>query len=281
MIRTLKQSIVTTISNQNYAKNWTYIEVPNTAFTYNIDRDHLSDDITIDWGDGTIDHKNTHTYNEVDESWPSRIVKIQGVHIMMCIYNDIIRIPKIHRTPFDSEHTIGLLSLEKFPDSFNESQRNLDYICSGLNKTPLISEHFFDNCSDTTSFKYSLRYMNRLTTVPENLFSKCTEVKSFSSTFEGCKALNKIPENLFANCRKVTSFSMTFCGCEQLKTIPEKLFKNNTAVTTFEGTFADSGIEYISDKTFDTTLKAYKSFTASANANNVVHMFKGTPYFEK
>lgn len=42
--------------------------MPNTTFTYEIDRAKLSDDITIDWGDGTINHKNTHTYTEVDES---------------------------------------------------------------------------------------------------------------------------------------------------------------------------------------------------------------------
>lgn len=68
MIKTLKTTVVTKVVNQDYDREWTYIEVPNTAFTYEIDRAKLSDDITIDWGDGTINHKNTHTYTEVDES---------------------------------------------------------------------------------------------------------------------------------------------------------------------------------------------------------------------
>lgn len=189
---------------------------------------------------------------------------------MMCIYNDIKRIGKIRRTPFDAEHTIGLLSLEKFPDSFNDHQRNLDYICLGLEKTTSISGSFFDNCSDATSFKYALGYMKSLTSVPENLFSKCTEVKDFSSTFEACAELNKIPEKLFANCRKVTDFSRIFCGCKKLKTVPAWIFKNNSEVTTFKEAFMDSGIEDICDKTFERNTKVY----------DATDVFKRTPFGE-
>lgn len=66
MIKTLKKSVESTlITDSQYDPEWTYIEVPNDPLTYKFNFSssiHGLENITVDWGDGTIDHKASHIY---------------------------------------------------------------------------------------------------------------------------------------------------------------------------------------------------------------------------
>ncbi len=170
----------------------------NQPFSVNI-FSGISPDITVDWGDGTVETfttigVKTRTY----VSAGSYTVKISGSFAS----GGNIRLGNTtaERARVQSTSVIPtILGLINFSQSFL-------------------------NCSSLTS-------------IPAGLFDNNTSVTTFFGTFFGCSSLTNIPSDLFDSNTSVTSFGGTFQNCSSLTTIPSDLFANNTSVTSFFNTF--------------------------------------------
>lgn len=280
MIKVLKKSVESTlVPDSHYDPDWTYIEIPSNTLTYNFTTyvSHLTDKtFIVDWGDGTINHCDRHTYITNTDK-PYYTIKVKGIHRMF--YHDYpVYKDKMTTSVFDRKYTTGLLSVERFPDNFRGDLRNLNFLCTNLNKLTKISPDAFQYCKDAVQFVSTFHGCEKLIDVPSDLFKGCTEVKSFLGTFVET-GLKQIPENLFSDCINVTNFNTAFCQCQDLESIPGKLFSNCLKVKSFCFTFSScSKLTSIPSELFKNNVEAVAfiyTFNCDTNLTNIpLDLFK-------
>jgi len=197
----------------------------NDTFSVNI-AFGTSPNITIDWGDGTVENftdigVKTKTY----ASAGFYTVKISGSFAS----DGNIRLGNTtaERASVQSTSVIPTIpGLTRFNNTF--------FNCTSLTTVPA---KVFANNTDITIFTSVFQNCTSLTSIPAGLFANNINATSFSTAFRGCTSLTSIPAGLFANNINVTNFGSLFHDCINLTSIPSGLFDNNTAVTTFTSTF--------------------------------------------
>lgn len=212
---------------QPYPSTWDIgiitTEVPQD-FKVNIDAG-TSPDITIDWGDGTIETFTTtgiktHTYNGIN-SYTIKIGGSFGGNNGRITFDETDTAPLLHTTS-----VIPSMGLNSFNSTFR--------YCSNLKKVPF-DIFWYNNTTTSSVFSSVFNQCSSLEYIPDSLFSKATNItaSAFIGAFNQCTSLTKIPENLFKNNTSVTTscFQSCFSGCSNITQIPQNLFRYNTQIT--------------------------------------------------
>jgi hypothetical protein len=197
----------------------------NQTFSVNI-ASGTSPNITVDWGDGTIEtFTTTGVKTRTYASAGNYTVKIRGSFAS----NGNIRLgnTSAERARVRSTSAIPLIpGLSNFVSTF-----------IGCNSLSSIPSDLFAYNPNVTSFLQTFLNCFSLASIPESLFANNINVNSFTSTFNTCTSLTFIPPDLFANNINTTTFNQTFFDCISLSSIPSGLFRNNILVTQFTNTF--------------------------------------------
>ena len=201
------------------------IRTTSSNQTFSIRLNGENPNITVDWGDGTVENFNTigdkiRTYAFAG----NYTVKIRGSFSA----NGNIRLGTTlaERIRVKSTSVIPTIpGLSNFDNSF---------ISCGFTSIPA---GLFDNNPAVTGFNGCFLNCSLLTSIPSDLFAKNTVVTGFVGCFTQCSSLTSIPTGLFDNNTAVTDFGVCFLNCSSLTSIPAGLFNNNTAVTNFSQSF--------------------------------------------
>jgi hypothetical protein len=209
------------------------IEIPEAGKNFGINILGTGPNITVDWGDGTVNnYTTTGTKLKSYASAGNYTVKISGSFIS----NGNIRLgsgrfgQSDNTRPFIRSTSVipRIPGLTSFQNTF--------FLCVNLTAIP---PGLFDNNVDVTSFANCFESCSSLFTIPPKLFNNNVNVTSFADCFENCVNLTTIPPNLFDNNVIVTNFANCFLYCQGLTTIPSGLFVNNVNVDSFSFCFAD------------------------------------------
>ncbi len=238
-----------TVDSIAFITEWT-LTSDNTTITLPI---KTAPNITIDWGDGTVEEKSStdpkHTY------------------IYAGVYN--IRIT-------------GNLPSWDFERHSAYSHKDNNYItgitqwgevgftsvnfygCSKLKNIPEPTEHSFDSVIDFSNLFNNCTGLEG--NIPENLFKNCINANNFVASFKNCTGLTgNIPEGLFANCTKCKRYGEAFSGCTGL-----------TGNVICDNIFNISAINSTSVAAFNETFKNCTGLTsANINNNKIQHTFEG------
>lgn len=194
-------------------------------------------DVTIDWGDGTIQTLASFSGFPVLHDYADAAkytVKISGAFGT----SGTISINTTSATLVVSTSAIPNIKLSTF--------NNLFLNCNNLIKVPSNLFHYNTTLTTGTNiFSNVFSGCSKLTSIPVDLFIYHTGLTSnaFNATFRNCISLTNIPSNLFKYNINITTgaFINTFNGCRQLLYVPIDLFRYNTAITTnaFNNTFTN------------------------------------------
>lgn len=135
-------------------------------------------EVTIDWGDGTIEHYTSSNlqYNELENGYITHTYETANANAKVTITGKCNKI-SMHGEP-------GLVAIEEW--------------------------------GETETVEYSFWNCENLATIASPETNTFSNVTSFLLTFCGCKSLRSIPADLFANCPNVECFVNTFNGCISL-----------------------------------------------------------------
>ncbi len=219
-------------------------------------------DVTIDWGDGTIENFKgtypTHAYENSDYyivsvkgSVPSLNAGGSGAspqkHQLTEIFNwGKVGLRSLRNAFMDCKYLerIATDDIEAFAEvtSFENAFRN----CYNLEAIP---EGLFEYATQATTFIYTFgnagaisadnvnnRRPGMITKLPEGLFKNCVAMTNAQAVFAST-SLTEVDEDLFANCPELTDASQVFTNT-YLTTVPAGLFANNPKITTFNALFS-------------------------------------------
>jgi hypothetical protein len=215
-----------------YRSTWDVgIQTTNSNQTFAISLFGISQfggpNLTVDWGDGTVETFITvgnkiHTY-----SIPGNyIIKISG-NFTSNLSDAII---KIGNTTEQSQivYSTSIIPLIPGLRSFVST-----FLQTSLTSIP---SDIFSKYTDIIDFSSTFN-STLLTSIPSGIFSTNPDVTSFFGTFGNCSSLSYIPQGLFHNNTAATNFAGTFINCNSITTVPSDLFANNVAATTFNFVF--------------------------------------------
>ncbi len=227
---------------------------------------NVSNNYTVDYGDGTIQNYTTeafptHTYTNTAET--TYTIKITGTvktfgyvagevpttsnsssdyYTFTQYVTRLVQWGELNAERYGFSNCINLAGNipEPTENSFNKARDmgNLFFACSKL--TGNIPENLFANCPDLISLGSVFSNCSGLVgSIPENLFTNCPNITYLGGAFSDCTGLTgNIPANLFATCPKARIFGVTFGNCSGLTgSIPESLFANCSEATDFGATF--------------------------------------------
>lgn len=204
--------------------------------TFGITISGTTPNITVDWGDGTIETFTTtgvknHSYV---------VAKSYTVKILGSFASDgniqISTNPSFVRTtsaipPISGWRITGADLTGPFYRTF--------YNCSNLTYIPSNLFMYYPNIR-IVCFSQTFQGCSSLRQIPPDLFKYNTLINSgFNSTFNGCTSLKEIPSDLFRYNTQINAvadigvFYNTFYNCSGLTTLPEDLFRYNTLITTY------------------------------------------------
>jgi hypothetical protein len=231
------------------------ITTTGSSQTFSIQLDGTGPNITVDWGDGTVQpFTTTGTKTRTYASAGNYTVKISGSfsangRIILGTTTAeksrvqstsvIPTIPGLTRaegmfagctalTTIPAGLFVNNSAIDKFSNCFNG--------CASL--TPIPAGLFSTNTA-VTDFNNCFNGCTSLTTIPAGLFTYNSAVNNFSSCFNGCTALASIPVGLFSANIAAIDFNNCFSNCTALVSIPAGLFDNNTAVNNFASCFSN------------------------------------------
>lgn len=171
----------------------------------------IKGNVTIDWGDGTIQNVNASYLTKVQRVYSSSgsyVVKISG---------------NIEDMSF--KYSQGIYSIDTpFPATMSA-------------KTDF-SEMFYTATDTVNSTAYDSTYRGGFA---KNLFKNCVNAVNFTKCFYGIKNLT-LPTRLFWNCKKAETFDYCFQNCTFLTELPSDVFKYCTNAKSFVGTFDSSTV---------------------------------------
>ena len=163
-----------------------------------------SGSIITDWGDGTTDSEQSHTYTDGNSLHNISIDSVGD------------RIATIY---FDSNTVLAFWGIgnSKVKIMYFMYQGKLEYITDDL---------FYNGCDYINRF---FKYCGNLKEIPAKLFEPIADTTSMYSysnggTFLGCDSLKEIPAGLFDPLVNLTEAAELFAGCDSLKEIPAGLF---------------------------------------------------------
>ena len=226
------------------------IRITASNQTFGIQLNGTSPNITVDWGDGTVETFTT-TGNKIRTyaSAGNYTVKIRGSFGA----NGNIRLNNGAHRVISTSVIPTINGLTNFDSCFVD--------CSSLTSIP---SGLFASNTAVTSFAGCFLSCSSLTSIPSGLFASNTAVTDFSDCFSNCYSLTSIPSGLFANNTAVTNFVACFISCYSLTSIPSGLFANNTAVIGFDSCF---GGVTLTTTSYSNLLINMASNSASRQAN--------------
>ena len=193
-------------------------------------------DCYIDWGDGTVEHKQGKISCE-----PSELGKgIFHKYIVDKATEYEIRISgKV--TALNSHNTIPggsyRSSISAVKQWGSTGLKDMSFAFDSFGALKDIPADETGAFAEVATFLYAFLSCETLETIPDGLFKYCGNVETFSGCFRGCSALTSIPADLFSACKSVTSFGECFESCSSLTSIPADLFSACKSVTSFGGCF--------------------------------------------
>lgn len=219
MIKTLKSNITTTLVQTKYDPEWTYIEVDTSSskdtaiyafYKYEyFDASKLfsTNDIVIDWGDGTVNSEDNHSFKANTGQNNRVVVKIKNLFKALQLNADDDGLT--FEGFMDPIRTVGALSIGKNnSDSSREECLSLNSLFRGC---PIdhIDPHCFDYCQNIWEFSHIFEE-TKISEIPENLFANCRDADRFDYAFASCPNLKSFPVTLFDKCLNADNFWKTF-----------------------------------------------------------------------
>jgi len=231
------------------------ITTTGSSQTFSIQLDGTGPNITVDWGDGTVEtFTTTGTKTRTYASAGNYTVKISGSFSA----NGRIRlgtttaeksrvqstsvIPIIPRLTLAGGMFAGCTALTTIPVSLfanNSAINNFSNCFNGCTSLNTIPAGLFSTNTAVTDFNNCFNGCTTLTTIPAGLFVNNAAVTNFSSCFNGCTTLASIHAGLFSTNTAAIDFNNCFRSCAALVSIPTGLFDNNTAVNNFASCFSN------------------------------------------
>lgn len=212
---------------------WLTVDTTDVSQTWTVAlQAGTSPNISIDWGDATVDNytttgQKTHTYATAGRWYPKITGSFASGGNIRFGSNaaDRARLKATAIVP-------AIPGLDTFGSTFDG--------CSGLTSLPL-DLFRYNTLVSGYDFDYTFANCSGLTVLPVGLFRYNTTVSRFLGTFSGCTGLTSLPVDLFRYNTAVFDygFNATFTGCSGLTSLPADLFRYNTQVSHmgFFGTF--------------------------------------------
>lgn len=204
-------------------------------------------DCYIDWGDGTVEHKQGKISCEPSELGKGifhKYIVDKATEYEIRISGKVTRlscnpVPVNHRSTITSVKQWGntglkdmsgafmcFNALESIPaDETAAFEEVSSFHCAFSScKLETLPKGLFKYCRNATSFCCTFSSCSSLISLPDDLFSACENATDFTGCFRKCSSLVRIPGNLFYFCKQAVDFSDCFSECTSLASIPEDLF---------------------------------------------------------
>lgn len=214
-------------------------------------------DVSIDWGDGTVQNNITspplfHSYTDDKEK---HTVIISGT------------VDSLSSMNYPGKHEISILKPFKNINTINLS-------ANSFSKVSYVPDDLFVNYPNITSLTgvfQDISQDNVFVQVSENVFSYLSNLENISQCFNKRKLSNSITAKWFESNLELVDCSSVFVS-SNVKTVPSNLFKNNRKVTNYSSIFELSEVETVGDSVFwsDVTNFSPDDYLQYIDANNVL-----------
>lgn len=222
--------------------------------------------VTIDWGDGTIEENITtpfpqHTYTDPDYyvvSVKGTVPSLNSTNLNIgsnyTQANQITEVFNWGRTGLTSMAGAfrQCVNLEKVATDKTEAFARVTtfneafYHCDILEELP---EGFLDNATELKTAENLFQFAYALKRVPATLFHKAAKLESVRNAF-AYTSLTEVDEDFFAHNPELKNVTICFSNTK-LTTVPEKLFSRNLKIDDFSSVFAGvTTLESIPEKIF-------------------------------
>ena len=219
--------------------------------------------VKVDWGDGTINYSDRHTYNTTGVktiSLYSKQLNYADGYASMVGLTEVVQWgdTKWNIIGFSGATNLTLLPVSEIPDTSECLYLNTLFKNTGITVIPngllnravnlLEASHFAKNSPIDTIPDYLfancflLKYLNdgflgtNITVIPANIFRMAVSLENVSGLFEFAGGITSVPEDLFYDCINLKRISNTFRG-QLISTVPLKLFYYNDKLLSFSLTF--------------------------------------------
>lgn len=252
--------------------------------------------VTIDWGDGTVEENVTtkqpqHQYTDPDYyvvSVKGTVTALDCSGLNLSSYNQTDQIVEVYNwgrtgltsmegafyhctnlAKIDTDRTEAFAKVTTFEQAF--------YYCENLAEIP---QGLLDNAGELLTVDDMFYQAEIITSVPADLLANCPKLTSVNSLFNGT-AIESIDGNIFANNPELTDAGLLFANTTALKSVPANLFANNKKITDLKSLFASSVIESVPEGLFDglTNVETfYMTFQNTVNLRSIpAGIFADTP----
>jgi hypothetical protein len=225
--------------------------VTGTAIQINL----YSGSIITDWGDGTTDSEQSHTYTD-GNSLHNISIDSANDNIVTIYFKDntVLAFWGIGNSKVAIGYFQNQGKLEYITDDlFYNGCAYIDRFFRGCSKLKEIPAKLFEPIADKTSmYDYNrcgtFRGCYSLKEIPAGLFDPLVNLYQAGELFAGCSSLKEIPAGLFDKLVKV-NFEIgsdrigLFDGCHNLEEFPHNLFDKNVGTTTFYYVFRETALK--------------------------------------
>ena len=221
----------------------------------------------IDWGDGTINYTNTHTYAA------SGVKTISLIANRMTFTNtsSLLGLTEVVQwgsvkwqfLSFNGAINLTLLPVSESPNFVEVSSLSTTFKNTGLTELPInifknatnvtqatqlckdspidtIADNLFSNCNSLKNLREAFMNTN-ISSIPPNIFRGAISITNVSGLFRSAGGITVIPETLFEDCVNLEDVSFAFWE-QAITTVPLNLFYYNDKIKIFEQTFRDNPI---------------------------------------
>jgi hypothetical protein len=223
--------------------------------------------VKIDWGDGTINYTNTHTYaasgvktislfaNRMTFYNPSlvagltEVVQWGSVKWQFLSFNGAINLTllPVSESPnfvevFSLNTTFKNTGLTELPINIFKNATNVTQATQLCKDSPIdtIADYLFSNCGSLKNLHEAFMETN-ISVIPVNIFKEAISITDVSGLFRSAGGITSIPENLFEDCINLEDVSYAFWE-QAITTVPLKLFYYNDKIKTFTQTFRNNPV---------------------------------------
>ena len=223
--------------------------------------------VKIDWGDGTINYTNIHTYAA------SGVKTISLFANRMTFYNPslVMGLTEVVQwgsvkwkfLSFNGAINLTLLPVSEIPDLSETTSLNTTFKNTGLSELPVgifnkainvvaatqlckgspvntIPDNLFINSSSLKNLSEAFTDTN-ISVIPVNIFKGAISITNVSGLFRSAGGITSIPENLFEDCINLEDVSYAF-WYQSVTTVPLRLFYYNNKINNFNQAFRNNPI---------------------------------------
>ena len=223
--------------------------------------------VNIDWGDGTINYTNTHTYTTSG----TKTISLFANRMTFTNASSLLGLTEVvqwgnvkwQRLFFNGASNLTLLPVSEIPNFIEVTDLSTIFKNTGITELPanifdtainvvlatqickgspvsVVPDFLFKNLGSLKNIDEAFATTN-ITTIPNNFLKGAISVINVAGVFRSAGGITSIPEILFNDCINLEDVSYAFWA-QSITTVPLKLFYYNDKIKTFDETFRNNPI---------------------------------------